>query len=67
MKTWCREVLGCDVEERDHLQPRRHTFSHFHLDIAPVVVAVKNPAKGLMDAGPRVWYKLSQPDDRGLA
>ncbi|MEW8692908.1 MAG: A/G-specific adenine glycosylase [Candidatus Thiodiazotropha endolucinida] len=67
LKAWCREVLGCDVEERDHLQPRRHTFSHFHLDITPVVAVVKNPAKGLMDAGLRVWYKLSQPDDRGLA
>ncbi|PVV10930.1 MAG: A/G-specific adenine glycosylase [gamma proteobacterium symbiont of Ctena orbiculata] len=64
---WCREVLGCDVEQRHKLPPRRHSFSHFHLDITPVVVAVKNPAKGLMDAGSRVWYKLSQPDDRGLA
>jgi A/G-specific adenine glycosylase len=67
LERWCQEVLGCDVEERDSLLPRRHSFTHFHLDITPVRVAVKNPAKGLMDAGSRVWYKLSQPDDRGLA
>jgi A/G-specific adenine glycosylase len=67
LKSWCREVLGWDVEERNSLLPRRHSFTHFHLDITPVVVMVKNPAKGLMDEGTRVWYNLSQPDDRGLA
>jgi A/G-specific adenine glycosylase len=67
LKAWCRDVLGCEVEERSRLHPRRHTFSHFHLDITPVLVAMKNPAKGLMDDGARVWYKLSRPDSRGLA
>jgi A/G-specific adenine glycosylase len=67
LRRWCREMLGYDVEEGAVLRPRRHSFSHFHLDITPVMVAVKNPAKGLMDAGSRVWYKLSQPDALGLA
>ncbi|MGD9171546.1 MAG: A/G-specific adenine glycosylase [Candidatus Thiodiazotropha sp.] len=67
LQAWCREELGYEVEERDNLLTRRHSFSHFHLDITPVLVGVKNPAKGLMDSGSRVWYNLSQPDDRGLA
>jgi A/G-specific adenine glycosylase len=67
LERWCRDRLGYEVEERDRLQPRRHTFSHFHLDITPVVAVVKNPAEGLMDGGARVWYNLSQPDDLGLA
>jgi A/G-specific adenine glycosylase len=64
---WCREVLGYEVEKRIRLVPRRHTFTHFHLDITPELVTVKNPVKNLMDGGPRVWYKLSQPGDLGLA
>ncbi len=67
LMTWCRDVLGYEVEERGRLVSRRHTFSHFHLDITPVLVAMKNPVKGLMDDGARVWYKLTRPDRRGLA
>ncbi|MET0070546.1 MAG: A/G-specific adenine glycosylase [Candidatus Thiodiazotropha sp.] len=67
LENWCRDVLGYEVVEQTRLPPRRHSFSHFHLDITPVLVALKNPAQGLMDGGARVWYNLSQPDDRGLA
>ncbi|MEW8511531.1 MAG: A/G-specific adenine glycosylase [Candidatus Thiodiazotropha sp.] len=67
LESWCREVLGYEAEERARLLPRRHSFSHFHLDITPVVMAMKNPVNGLMDEGARVWYNLSRPDDLGLA
>ncbi|MBT2972046.1 MAG: A/G-specific adenine glycosylase [gamma proteobacterium symbiont of Ctena orbiculata] len=67
LERWCSDALGYEVEERARLTPRRHSFSHFHLDIIPVVVRMKNPVKGLMDGGARVWYNLSQPDDLGLA
>ncbi|MCU7920596.1 MAG: A/G-specific adenine glycosylase [Candidatus Thiodiazotropha sp. (ex Epidulcina cf. delphinae)] len=64
---WCRRELGYETGKALSLPPRRHSFSHFHLDITPVVLPVNKPAKGLMDAGARVWYNLSRPDDRGLA
>ncbi|MES9972174.1 MAG: A/G-specific adenine glycosylase [Candidatus Thiodiazotropha sp.] len=67
LESWCRDRLGCEVDEQARLQPRRHSFTHFHLDITPVVAVVKNPAEGIMDGGSRVWYNLSQPDDLGLA
>ncbi|MEW8507452.1 MAG: A/G-specific adenine glycosylase [Candidatus Thiodiazotropha sp.] len=67
LERWCRDLLGCEVEERSRLLQRRHSFSHFHLDITPVVLTMKNPVQGLMDGGARVWYNLSQPDDLGLA
>ncbi|MCU7886599.1 MAG: A/G-specific adenine glycosylase [Candidatus Thiodiazotropha sp. (ex Lucinoma annulata)] len=67
LQGWCLDELGVGVGEARYLPPRRHSFSHFHLDITPVLLEVKNPANRLMDAGARVWYNLSQPDDRGLA
>ncbi|MCU7906176.1 MAG: A/G-specific adenine glycosylase [Candidatus Thiodiazotropha sp. (ex Epidulcina cf. delphinae)] len=67
LQEWCRSELGYEVDRERFLTPRRHSFSHFHLDISPVVVQVKKPVKGIMDAGARVWYNLSRPDDRGLA
>jgi A/G-specific adenine glycosylase len=64
---WCRRELGVEVGRTSDLPPRRHSFTHFHLDITPVRVKVKNPGHYLMDEGSRVWYNLSQPDSRGLA
>ena len=64
---WCRRVLGVEIGCTRDLPQRRHSFTHFHLEITPVRVRVKNPNRYLMDAGSRVWYNLSQPDSRGLA
>lgn len=44
----------------------RHTFSHFHLDIVPVQLAMA--ASGIaMDAAAGLWYNLTQPPAIGLA
>jgi A/G-specific adenine glycosylase len=64
---WCQRQFGVEVGQARNLPQRRHSFTHFHLDITPVRVRVKNPRHYLMDAGKRVWYNLSQPDSRGLA
>ncbi|MET0091599.1 MAG: A/G-specific adenine glycosylase [Candidatus Thiodiazotropha sp.] len=64
---WCEQALGSKATLERQLETRRHSFSHFHLEITPLVLRVKNPAQRLMDAGLRVWYNLEQPDDRGLA
>ncbi|WP_159565947.1 A/G-specific adenine glycosylase [Budvicia diplopodorum] len=44
----------------------RHTFSHFHLDIVPMLLD-SLPASTLMDEGKGLWYNLSQPPSVGLA
>ncbi len=64
---WCERALGSVVKLDKRLDTRRHSFSHFHLEITPLVLQVKNPTDRLMDAGARVWYNLKHPDDRGLA
>ncbi len=57
--------LGWQVRERQELEPLRHTFSHFHLDIQPLLVRVL-PTPGVAEAG-QVWYNLRQPSRLGLA
>ncbi len=49
------------------LAPLRHTFSHFHLDITPVLAKLKDPTDCVMEAGPLLWYNLRQPQNVGLA
>ncbi|MEH6563794.1 MAG: A/G-specific adenine glycosylase [Halopseudomonas sp.] len=53
------------VEGREALPPLRHTFSHFHLDIQPVLVRV-SAGSGVAEEG-RLWYNLRQPSRLGLA
>jgi A/G-specific adenine glycosylase len=56
---------GWQAEEPELLEPLRHTFSHFHLDIQPLVVRVI-AGHGVAEAG-QVWYNLRQPSRLGLA
>ena len=63
---WCRERLGLVGRVQSKGAVRRHSFSHFHLDITPVEILVE-PAGGVMEAGRRLWYNPAHPDARGLA
>ncbi len=64
---WCRETLQQSARIKRHLDPRRHTFSHFHLDIEPVEILLNGPGCGVLEAADRVWYNPQRPDDVGLA
>ena len=64
---YCQEQLGLQVGELYRLPGRRHTFTHFHLDIQPLALRVKNSAQCVMDGGGRVWYNTANPDRLGLA
>lgn len=44
----------------------RHTFSHFHLDITPVLLQLANSPNTIGEANTH-WYNPHQPDARGLA
>jgi len=67
VKAWVRRELGLEVEESRKLPPLRHSFSHFHLEIQPLLATTRPAAEGVMEAGATVWYNSRQPDARGLA
>jgi len=57
---WCEKNLGFAVEAQDHWPVVRHTFSHFHLDITPVLVKstmANNHTMSVMEGPEWVWYK----------
>ena len=45
----------------------RHTFSHFHLDITPLLVSLPQPAHSIMEQSNELWYNLNQPSSVGLS
>ncbi|MFA0057938.1 A/G-specific adenine glycosylase [Vibrio echinoideorum] len=45
----------------------RHTFSHYHLDITPVLVKLDKQPDLIMEGTKGLWYNLSKPEEIGLA
>ncbi len=63
----CAQNLGL-ADYQQHLLPSfRHTFSHFHLDIQPVVLSLKQQPQGQISEDKQIWYDLNQPQKVGLA
>ena len=67
IQRWCQQALGFETGQCERLPVLRHTFSHFHLDILPVLLDVTQPHTAVMEATPVIWYNINQPDARGLA
>ncbi len=67
LEDWCEKHIPYEVSAVSHWEEVRHTFSHFHLDITPIVIEVKNPKNIVMEESAALWYKLGQNQDRGYA
>ncbi len=60
------EARDISADNCQQLTAFRHTFSHFHLDIVPVLVRAETwPLRMEEDTG--LWYNLPQPPAVGLA
>lgn len=60
-------LRGIEVVETQPLEPFRHTFSHFHLDITPVVAVVNSPPTKQVAEMSSKWFMLNEPIEVGLA
>jgi A/G-specific adenine glycosylase len=59
--------LGFNDIQQQTLSSFRHTFSHFHLDIQPVVLHLKQQPVAQIMEDTQMWYDLTQPQNVGLA
>jgi A/G-specific adenine glycosylase len=64
---WSRRQFGTEAAAGRLLSPRRHTFSHFHLDITPQEILLPEPGWLALEGPDRVWYNPANPDALGLA
>jgi len=64
---WCRERLGAELHRVEKLQGRRHTFSHFHLDIHPLRVELASEPTAIAEGNQLIWYDPRRPSPVGLA
>lgn len=63
---FCRDHYG-RPRALERWDPVRHTFSHYHLDISPVLVQLDAPRTAVMESGRALWYNVHQPESVGLA
>lgn len=55
------------VQSKQVLNAFRHTFSHYHLDITPILINLTQEPHLVMEGSKGLWYNLSQPKEIGLA
>jgi A/G-specific adenine glycosylase len=65
--SWCPDKLGIMADETGRWPVVRHTFSHFHLDITPVLAVAGETATMVMEDRGLLWYNTTGTEQRGLA
>ena len=64
---WCRRVLDDGSVGHECWDTLRHSFSHFDLDIHPVVVRVAAASRRVADGDDATWYELGDALPGGIA
>jgi len=60
------QVNGLPIEALETLPMLKHTFSHYHLEITPVLCRINESAQNIAEAH-HIWYKPSSDQAVGLA
>lgn len=64
---FCKKYYHCITEKPIQHATFKHTFSHFQLEITPLVLTVKKWTPPLMESEHIVWYNNQQLANKGLA
>ena len=67
VEEWCDATLAARAVEIELWLPLRHSFSHYDLDIQPVVVRVASAAGTVADTECEAWHPLHAPPPGGIA
>jgi A/G-specific adenine glycosylase len=64
---WVRERFGWPVAGVEAVPEFRHTFTHFHLDIAPLRIRLGDGAGGIADSDGLTWQRPDSELELGVA
>ena len=67
VEDWCSERLRTEVADSDSWELLRHSFSHYDLDIQPIVVRVAAPLSKVADSCDATWHRLGDELPGGVA
>ena len=64
---WCQKTLHSRDHRVESWDTLRHSFSHYDLDIQPVVVRVEATSRKVADGGDATWYRIDDVPPGGIA
>ena len=64
---WCVGRLGAAPSAIESWEPLRHSFSHYDLDIRPILVRVAAPLSKVADCDDARWHRLNDELPGGVA
>jgi A/G-specific adenine glycosylase len=67
VEQWCHETLNVPASTTEAWELLRHSFSHYDLDIRPIVVRVDVPLSKVADGDNATWHRLDDLPPGGLA
>lgn len=70
IRTYCKENFKIDICDQQPLKSFKHTFSHYQLNLHPILITVKHGSRKMhdksMEVTPQIWYNLHTPGSVGL-
>lgn len=67
LSLWCKQFFGVTIKKPQTLSEFRHTFSHYHYQITPILVQATIAQHSVSDNKPVLWYNTAKPANIGLA
>ena len=67
LSEWCADFYSSKILRTAYWPSFKHSFSHFHLHITPVLIDIENLASAIRETTDRIWYNPSSPEECGLA
>ena len=67
LEDWCQDRFENSNAEPEPWQTLRHSFSHYDLDIKPVVVRIESVSRTVADNGDVTWHALDASPPGGIA
>ena len=64
---WCAQRLQAEAVETESWDTLRHSFSHYDLDISPVVVRIDAASSKVADYDDSTWYRPGDTPPGGIA
>jgi len=67
IESWCQDELNATAATSESWQTLRHSFSHYDLDIQPILVRIDSPLSKVADSDSTTWYRLDETPPGGIA
>jgi len=64
---YCQTLFNCKVTAKQAWQSFTHQFTHFSLEIHPLLLSITPTSSVVMDSDVKIWYKLGNSLPGGIA